>query len=83
MEWYLHLPILIDQKKNTNSLLKHANHNQTFTIGRGNELVCSAITLLAPLVQGKDLNDLTATGAKHGATSSPTANYAGSVPKRA
>ena len=60
MEWYLHLPILIDQKKNTNSLLKHANHNQTFTIGRGNELVCSAITLLAPLVQGKDLNDLTA-----------------------
>ena len=40
--------------------MNHANHTQTFTIGRGNELVCSAITLLTPLVQGKDLDDLTA-----------------------
>jgi L-galactonate dehydratase len=33
---------------------------QTFTIGRGNEIVCAAITLLAPLVVGKDLDELTA-----------------------
>ena len=32
---------------------------QTFTIGRGNEIVCSAISLLAPLVVGKDLDELT------------------------
>ncbi|KAF5540390.1 mandelate racemase [Fusarium napiforme] len=34
-------------------------HGMTFTIGRGNELVCGAIDLLAPLIQGKDLSDLT------------------------
>lgn len=43
----------------------HANHptnskEKTFTIGRGNEIVCSAISLIAPLVIGKDLDELTA-----------------------
>ncbi|KAL6364302.1 hypothetical protein LRP88_02221 [Fusarium phalaenopsidis] len=35
-------------------------HGMTFTIGRGNELVCGAIDLLAPLIEGKDLSELTA-----------------------
>ncbi|KAI3575738.1 enolase C-terminal domain-like protein [Fusarium oxysporum f. sp. albedinis] len=34
-------------------------HGMTFTIGRGNELVCGAIDLLAPLIQGKNLSELT------------------------
>lgn len=34
-------------------------HLQTFTIGRGNEIVCAAISLLAPMVVGKDLDELT------------------------
>lgn len=34
-------------------------NKQTFTIGRGNELVCAAISLLTQLVVGKDLADLT------------------------
>lgn len=38
----------------------NCDHQQTFTIGRGNEIVCSAISLLAPLVVGKDLDELTA-----------------------
>ncbi|GMG14470.1 unnamed protein product [Aspergillus oryzae] len=38
----------------------HAGHGMTFTIGRGNEIVCAAISLLAPLVVGKDLDELTA-----------------------
>lgn len=33
---------------------------QTFTIGRGNELVCAAIDLIAPLVIGKDIEELAA-----------------------
>jgi L-galactonate dehydratase len=33
---------------------------QTFTIGRGNEIVCAAISLVTPLVVGKDLDELTA-----------------------
>ena len=32
---------------------------QTFTIGRGNEIVCQAISLLTPLLVGKELDDLT------------------------
>ncbi|KAF4428269.1 mandelate racemase [Fusarium austroafricanum] len=39
-------------------------HGMTFTIGRGNELVCGAIDLLAPLIQGKDLSELTANWGK-------------------
>lgn len=35
-------------------------NEQTFTIGRGNELVCSAISLLTPLIINKDLDSLTA-----------------------
>lgn len=35
-------------------------HGMTFTIGRGNELVCGAIDLLAPLVVGQSLDELTA-----------------------
>ncbi|KIW49813.1 L-galactonate dehydratase [Exophiala xenobiotica] len=34
-------------------------HGMTFTIGRGNELVCAAIDLLGPLVVGKELDSLT------------------------
>ena len=34
-------------------------HGMTFTIGRGNELVCAAIDLLAPLLEGKSLDSLT------------------------
>lgn len=37
---------------------------QTFTIGRGNEIVCAAIATLAPLVVGKDLDDLTSNWGK-------------------
>jgi L-fuconate dehydratase len=35
-----------------------AGHGFTFTIGRGNELCCAAIEALAPLVVGRDLDDL-------------------------
>lgn len=41
-------------------LLADARFNKTFTIGRGNELVCGAIDLLSPLIIGKDLSELTA-----------------------
>ncbi|ETN36607.1 uncharacterized protein HMPREF1541_08885 [Cyphellophora europaea CBS 101466] len=33
-------------------------HGMTFTIGRGNDLVCSAIDLIAPLIVGKDIESL-------------------------
>lgn len=39
---------------------KFTGHGMTFTIGRGNELVCGAIDLLAPLVVGRSLDELTA-----------------------
>ncbi|KAJ6030420.1 uncharacterized protein N7446_000517 [Penicillium canescens] len=39
---------------------EHSGHGMTFTIGRGNEIVCAAISLLAPMVVGKELDDLTA-----------------------
>lgn len=35
-------------------------HGMTFTIGRGNELVCSAIDLIAPLILNKSIEDLAA-----------------------
>jgi L-galactonate dehydratase len=35
-----------------------ADRSQTFTIGRGNEIVCQAISLLAARVEGKKLEDL-------------------------
>ncbi|EEQ31748.1 L-galactonate dehydratase [Microsporum canis] len=38
----------------------HAGHGMTFTIGRGNEIVCAAIDALAPLLVGKELDSLTA-----------------------
>jgi L-fuconate dehydratase len=34
-------------------------HGMTFTIGRGNEVVCAAIEALAPLVVGRDLAEMT------------------------
>ncbi|KAJ5819012.1 hypothetical protein N7474_004603 [Penicillium riverlandense] len=37
---------------------KHSGHGMTFTIGRGNDLVCSAINLTAPLIVGRKLGDL-------------------------
>ncbi|KKK19698.1 hypothetical protein P175DRAFT_0503281 [Aspergillus ochraceoroseus IBT 24754] len=42
----------------------YAGHGMTFTIGRGNEIVCSAISLLAPLLVGKDLDELTSNWGK-------------------
>ncbi|TKA75013.1 L-galactonate dehydratase [Friedmanniomyces simplex] len=38
----------------------HSGHGMTFTIGRGNEIVCKAIEVLALRVQGKKLEDLVA-----------------------
>ncbi|KAG9711756.1 hypothetical protein KCU73_g1881, partial [Aureobasidium melanogenum] len=35
-----------------------SGHGMTFTIGRGNEIVCQAISLLAARVEGKKLEDL-------------------------
>jgi L-fuconate dehydratase len=37
-----------------------AGHGFTFTIGRGNDLVCAAIQALAPQVVGRDLEEITA-----------------------
>ncbi|KAJ9635830.1 L-galactonate dehydratase [Coniosporium tulheliwenetii] len=36
----------------------HTGHGMTFTIGRGNEIVCAAITLLADRIRGADLDTL-------------------------
>jgi L-fuconate dehydratase len=38
----------------------HEGVGMTFTIGRGNDLCCAAIDLLAPLVVGRDLEELVA-----------------------
>ncbi|KAL1975799.1 hypothetical protein VTN31DRAFT_4191 [Thermomyces dupontii] len=38
----------------------YVGHGMTFTIGRGNEIVCAAISTIAPLVVGKDLDEITA-----------------------
>ena len=38
----------------------HEGVGMTFTIGRGNDLCCAAIEQLAPLVVGRDLDELTA-----------------------
>src|SRR5690554_563663 len=38
----------------------HEGHGLTFTIGRGNEVVCAAIEALAYRVQGLDLNEIAA-----------------------
>jgi L-galactonate dehydratase len=37
---------------------------QTFTIGRGNDIVCTAISIIAPLVVGKTLDEITANWGK-------------------
>ncbi|KKA19100.1 Mandelate racemase [Rasamsonia emersonii CBS 393.64] len=39
---------------------EYEGHGMTFTIGRGNDIVCAAISIVAPLVVGKDLDELTA-----------------------
>lgn len=39
---------------------KHKGHGMTFTIGRGNEIVCQAISALSERVKGKKLEDLVA-----------------------
>jgi L-galactonate dehydratase len=52
MAWYVKNPRLSNEPNLT-------EYSYTFTIGRGNELVCGAIDLLAPLIQGKDLSELT------------------------
>ncbi len=41
----------------------HEGVGMTFTIGRGNDLCCAAIEQLAPLVVGRDLEELVADGA--------------------
>ena len=40
----------------------HQGVGMTFTIGRGNDLCCAAIEALAPLVVGRDLDELTGDG---------------------
>lgn len=37
---------------------EHKGHGMTFTIGRGNEIVCQAISLLSDRIIGKDLDEL-------------------------
>jgi len=39
---------------------EHSGHGMTFTIGRGNEIVCQAISLLADRIKGKSLEELVA-----------------------
>ncbi|RAO68456.1 uncharacterized protein BHQ10_004468 [Talaromyces amestolkiae] len=39
---------------------QYEGHGMTFTIGRGNEIVCAAISTIAPLIVGKDLDEITA-----------------------
>ena len=39
---------------------EYAGHGMTFTIGRGNEIVCHAISALAERVKGKNLDELVA-----------------------
>src|SRR5215831_10433928 len=41
----------------------HEGVGMTFTIGRGNDLCCAAIEQLAPLVVGRDLEEVVADGA--------------------
>src|SRR3979409_2188880 len=41
----------------------HEGVGMTFTIGRGNDLCCAAIEQLAPLVVGRDLEEIVADGA--------------------
>jgi len=36
-----------------------AGHGFTFTIGRGNDIVCAAVQALAPQVVGRDLDEIT------------------------
>jgi len=38
----------------------YEGHGMTFTIGRGNEIVCAAIDMLAPLIVNRSLSSLTA-----------------------
>jgi L-fuconate dehydratase len=38
----------------------HEGHGLTFTIGRGNEIVCTAVRAIAPLVVGRTLESFTA-----------------------
>ena len=40
---------------------EHEGVGMTFTIGRGNDLCCAAIEALAPLVVGRDLDELRGT----------------------
>jgi L-fuconate dehydratase len=37
-----------------------SGHGMTFTIGRGNEVVCAAVRALAPMVRGRTLESITA-----------------------
>ena len=39
---------------------EHSGHGMTFTIGRGNEIVCQAISVLSERIKGKKLEDLVA-----------------------
>ncbi|KAI7545619.1 L-galactonate, partial [Hortaea werneckii] len=39
---------------------QHKGHGMTFTIGRGNEIVCQAIAVLSDRIKGKKLEDLVA-----------------------
>ena len=58
-------------------------HGMTFTIGRGNELVCAAVEALRHLVVGRDLEELTADFAGFWRRLTNDGSCAGSGPRRA
>ncbi len=60
----------------------HEGVGMTFTVGRGNDLCCAAIEQLAPLLVGRELEELSRTGQRFGDASPTTASSAGSGRKR-
>ncbi|KAH9984122.1 hypothetical protein BJV77DRAFT_217105 [Russula vinacea] len=57
-------------------------HGMTFTIGRGNDIVCQAIKQVANRIVNKEIESLFADMGRAWTTLWPTRNYDGSVPKR-
>ncbi|KAH7344724.1 enolase C-terminal domain-like protein [Rhizoctonia solani] len=51
----------------------------TFTIGRGNDIVCTAIAAVADRLVGKNTEELFANMGQPGTTSSPTPSFAGKI----
>ncbi len=61
----------------------HEGIGMTFTLGRGNDLCCAAIEQLAPLVVGRDLEELVADTAALFAGSRTIRSCDGSARRRA